>query len=308
MSEGWKHFAEGSAINSSEAVSIEKELIEFPNKEEQRLKLIAYYHESGELIKLFDHLCWMIEHRPESDVWLEPHMHLNENALSDLHKQKLIFLWEQKCRDEPSNISIISNASFFLRQVDPELGEKILREALQLEPDDFNLISDMVLVLYGLVAARRDNKNYAHECFSLALKALTLYNSRAEYSRICPKDLLIEPATECALLLEKLNESKELAKEYDDQHAAFEFLGRVAIIEHDVNLAAKCLQESSTYVKGKVPRLKLASELLEKGERDSVVDYLFSCSQLSFSDPFIQEQLKKWLEEIKSGTLPTLSW
>ena len=83
-------------------------------------------------------------------------------------------------------------------------------------------------------------------------------------------------------------------------------LGRVALRSGDLNAAKQYLLDSAGLAPGQAglafsPTMVLAKELLEKGERDAVVEYLEDCQPLW---PRGKHVLQNWIADIKDGLTP----
>jgi hypothetical protein len=83
-------------------------------------------------------------------------------------------------------------------------------------------------------------------------------------------------------------------------------LGRVALRSKDIDGAKQFLLDSSQpqaarYIEVAGPMMILAKELLEKGERDVVVQYMQNC--LPFW-PHGEEVLNMWITDVQNGRKP----
>ena len=94
---------------------------------------------------------------------------------------------------------------------------------------------------------------------------------------------------------------------YSDEsetHKANIVLGRVALVEDDVALASYHLLEAGK-VEGSAPlgsfgpNMSLAAELLERGEKDVVLEYFELCSKF-----WPSEKLHDWAAMVKGGRMP----
>ena len=87
-------------------------------------------------------------------------------------------------------------------------------------------------------------------------------------------------------------------------HKANIILGRVALVEDDVTLASYHLLEAGK-VEGSAPlgsfgpNMGLAAELLERGEKDVVLEYFELCSKF-----WPSEKLADWAAMVKGGRMP----
>ncbi len=83
-------------------------------------------------------------------------------------------------------------------------------------------------------------------------------------------------------------------------------MGRIALREKHVDLAKKHLlaagkSPGSPTLDSFGPNMELANDLIEAGERDTVIAYFHECE--SFWDPRFS-QLKDWAAEVKAGKTP----
>lgn len=83
-------------------------------------------------------------------------------------------------------------------------------------------------------------------------------------------------------------------------------LGRVALQQGNVSLASNYLLASastpgSPQLDTFGPNMSLAKELLEKGQKDVVLQYLEKCKKF-WSDDF--GKADKWISEVRSGHVP----
>ena len=89
-----------------------------------------------------------------------------------------------------------------------------------------------------------------------------------------------------------------------EPHKANIVLGRVALIEDDVALASHHLLEAGK-VEGSAPlgsfgpNMRLAADLLERGEKDVVLEYFELCSKF-----WPSEKLDDWAAMVKGGRMP----
>jgi predicted negative regulator of RcsB-dependent stress response len=109
------------------------------------------------------------------------------------------------------------------------------------------------------------------------------------------------------------NQLLELAPKYEKDwnygnaiHKGHISLGRIALRKNDVAAARQHLIKAgmtpgSPQLNSFGPNMLLAKELLEKGERESVIEYLKLCAKFWKSD---HEQLQKWETVIKNGDMP----
>ena len=103
-----------------------------------------------------------------------------------------------------------------------------------------------------------------------------------------------------------LGEDPKTARGVDDiKHHSYIILGRVALRKGDVEAAKADLLDAGRVKGGQLlafygPNMSLAKELLERGERDVVLQFLALCRKF-WGFP---EKLEPWIAAIKKGELP----
>jgi hypothetical protein len=107
---------------------------------------------------------------------------------------------------------------------------------------------------------------------------------------------------------ESLKSSVSSAAVGENIYNAYDALGRAAFNRGDYDAAKRDLLLAGTTPGGGVlssfgPDLKLAQELLDKGESDTVVDFLTACKSF-WKKPIIDQ----WIADIKAGQRPTLAF
>lgn len=120
--------------------------------------------------------------------------------------------------------------------------------------------------------------------------------------------------------LEKYEEAKKYADELNSTMAKYQdnwnygnaiqdvnvVLGRLAIIDGRIDDAKKHLLEAgkskgSPQMNSFGPNMSLAKELLEKGEKDVVLEYFELCRKFWEN---MHGELDKWIDEVKKGKIP----
>ena len=143
-------------------------------------------------------------------------------------------------------------------------------------------------------------------------RAFELADSKTERSS------LLEELAEAAFRAERYEDARTYATSmlqsepgrsgpYSDEsgiHKANIILGRLALLEDDVALASYHLLEAGK-VEGSAPlgsfgpNMRLAAELLERGEKDVVLEYFELCSKF-----WPSEKLADWAAMVKGGRMP----
>ena len=157
------------------------------------------------------------------------------------------------------------------------------------------------------------------ERLTLQKKALALQEQALDRMTERPAPALEQMAT-LALDVDETAKAGKYAQELLDQASAIQdakmhgqllhkaniLLGRVELRNGDVAAAKKRLLAAGRVNDGVTlssfgPNMSLAKDLLEKGERDVVLQYLDLCARFWTSD---RGQLAKWKAEIQAGSVP----
>ena len=110
--------------------------------------------------------------------------------------------------------------------------------------------------------------------------------------------------------MEDANQHLNLRFEHET-HKAHVLLGRIALAQGDVAGARKELLEAADVTpegaRGALssfgPNMLLAKELLAKGEKESVMDYLKRCRSF-WTGPTAKEKLDAWSWQVSQGETP----
>ena len=98
---------------------------------------------------------------------------------------------------------------------------------------------------------------------------------------------------------------KKHVDKYGVKHQLFQaycFLGRAALLNDDIETANNCLIQASKC--GYFPALKLANDLLQRGERKTVLFFLQMCLASACEDRAI---VSDWVRQIENNQTPTLA-
>ena len=212
----------------------------------------------------------------------------------------------------PESTAILGNAASFVTLCDKTKCGELLRRAKTLEPDNPRW-TERLAHLYSLEmmgkdpAARRD---WAAMVQAEYESGLGLY--RDERARLNRLPDLADAAFEAGDYAKARTYASELLSRADTlerDEATFygnQVLGRLAIVDGDlagakVHLLASAETTGSPSLGSFGPSMVLARELLARGERDVVLDYLTRCS--SFWQ-YGADQLSRWAGTIERGETP----
>jgi tetratricopeptide (TPR) repeat protein len=299
---------EGKSILRAKAEQLESDLRKDSLKIDDRLMLIGYYswngHEGMDKLRLRSHVLWMIQNHPEHPATAEP-------ALRDLPddpegNNQVLELWQQNLRSKPDDLAVLKNAEKFFFSKDPAAAERLIHRIAEKEPANAQWPAELAQLyrMFGIPGVNYENPTErATEEYNRVL-ALT-QNPAAR--RTLSGDM-----ADAAFRIGDFPAAAELAKIYlksSDRPAvqrANTILGRVALRADDLTSAKQYLLDSADSGAARDialsgPILVLAQELMDRGERDAVLQYLRHCLALW---PRGEAILRIWIAEIQEGRTP----
>ena len=150
-------------------------------------------------------------------------------------------------------------------------------------------------------------------------KALEQYEIAYELSTDKERDVLLQSHAKVSLAANKPKIAKEYAEKMLSQnspgwnygnniHHGNIILGKIALASNDLEEAKKRLIEAgktpgSPQLNSFGPDMALANELLKKGEKDVILEYLELCAKFWKRAQYLQK-LHKWSAEVKDGKIP----
>jgi hypothetical protein len=150
----WVELAlEGSELAESDAADFELKLAADPFDLDSRILLMGYYSkrrfDSRDLAELrLPHLIWIAENQPGHPIAGSPFADclVEVDGLTAYKEMKL--RWLRHVNAGNSSIAVLRNAAYFLLHYDKELSEKCLLQANALEPDNYDITSDLALLYH----------------------------------------------------------------------------------------------------------------------------------------------------------------
>ncbi len=298
----------GKAISKSRADELESELKNNPEKIEPRLVLIGYYNANGRTAadrsRLRGHVLWMIENHPEHPATAEP-------SLRDLPDDRdgnaqILALWVKNLELRGDDVAVMKDAEKFFFGRDPAEADHLIHQISAKEPNNKEWPSELAQLyrMFGIPDEHIDDP---------AQRALEAYKRVLELTRnAAARDSLAGDMAQDEFKLGDFAGSAVLAKihlQSQDRSAvqrANTILGRIALRSGDLTGAKQYLLDSAGPAAAKDiaisgPSLVLARELLDRGERDSVLQYLENCLPLW---PRGQSALQIWIADIERGKVP----
>lgn len=309
----------GDSLSEAEVVELEKRLQSHPGDLAARTSLLGRYFSSqfqddAAREKFVQHALWVIENAPHSgiagtpNVWIEP----SGNPVEYVKAKEL---WLQHVQNRAEDTRVIWNAMEFFLISDITLASELAEKGRALEPGNPNW-REKLGQIYGFQvkyggASSASAAQRSHDEYEAALAATTdpmkrfymltsVANAALEAGRL---DSAASHAQQVLAIAEKY------AGDWNSGNAIFHgntILGRVALKKGEIREANRRLLLStetsgSPQLNSFGPSMALAKELLEQGERESVLQFLEQCR------PFWKtKKLDQWIATIRGGGVPDL--
>jgi hypothetical protein len=299
---------------------LEKKVAAAPADLEARSRLLRHYAaDRGPEARAARsrHALWVIANAPEAEIAGTPFAYLDRVLDGEAHGQARS-LWLAHVEANGTNPRIVGNAAAFFLLSEPDRARELLKRGRELEPTSPQW-SERLAHLEMLAARRpgtdaRDAARRALEEYESALGLIKDEKKRyygladvAEAARLAGSN---EKARDYANELLRLAEQLPRDWNYGNAvHEGHRVLGHLELAAGDVEAARKHLLEAgatpgSPSLDSFGPELTLASDLLEKGEREAVVEYLQRVSRFWKGR---EEALEEWIILIRAGKTPELN-
>jgi tetratricopeptide (TPR) repeat protein len=297
----------GKNLTKVKADDLEATLRKTPEKIDDRLVLIGYYSSQGKTqadrTRLRALVLWMVEKHPEHPATGEPSLRdLPDDADGNL---QITALWKKHLESHQDDIAVLKNAEKFFFGKDPAEADRLIHRIAEKEPTNQEWPNELAQLyrMFGIPGEQFDAKQRADESYKRVL-ALT--------RNIQARESLAGEMAQAAFKMGDFPGAAEYAKiqlsgkDHSAPQRANTILGRVALRSGDVSSAKQFLLDSSKPEAAKDisisgPMMILAKELLERGERDIVLQYLDNCLTLW---PRGENVLQVWIDEIRNGKKP----
>ncbi len=298
----------GRNISKVKVTELETEIKKNPENIDARLSLIGFYNwtvqTSTNMLRLRTHVLWLIENHPEHPATGEP-------ALRDLPDDpdgniQILSLWTRNIEARGNDYDVLKNAEKFFFSRDPAEAERIIQRLYEKDPVNREWPSEL-LKLYSMFGIPNfpsdDPAERAAESYRRVLQVTRDPRSREALAGDMAESKFKSGDYAGAAVLAKIHLH---SADRSATQRANTLLGRIALRSNDVDVAKQRLldsagPEASRYVSVAGPTMVLAKELLDKGEREVVVEYLQDCLVLW---PRGDDLLNLWINDIRSGRTP----
>lgn len=322
FSQGSYHLAiRGQKMTLEQAKALEQRLEQDPNDAVARSLLLGYYFgkqdkdPSARKAKQ-KHLLWFIENTPQSKIlsgsspFAQLDIHLDAEAYSRGKKA-----WKDHLEKNPNNLALLEGASGYFIKHDQNLAREILEKGQSLDnknpkwPLALGLMYSQEMKTDSLKKRRIAGKK-ALEQLELADKLMIPALRETNLIDLAKAAVAAQETTKAKKYAEKLLNLKGTEWSAGNFiHHGNITLGKIAYDAGDLEAAKQHLIKA-----GKVPGtpalstigpdMTLAKDLLQKGEKEVVLEYLTLCSQIWRLG---KDRLVKWTEIVKNDQIPK-SW
>jgi tetratricopeptide (TPR) repeat protein len=318
--------ARGMQLSPEQAEKLEQDVKSDPGSFADRIELLAFYNakiyqgglQPEELANRRAHILWIIEHEPASKFASSPMAAFEVTARDPEGIEQADKLWLQQVQARPRDARILYNAGrFFFWVHNTNQSEELLERAYAIEPANHDIASSLA-GLYWTDATRASS---AAQVAATATKALGVFEQALRDAHD-PRERLndLPDAAQAAFEAGDYDRAATYAKEvlslaeqpeYADRngdavHYGNTVLGRIALRNGDTATATAHLLKSAAisgnpHLDTYGPNMMLAKELLEKGERKSVLEYFDRCGKFWTED---DGKLEEWRSAVLSGKNP----
>lgn len=309
---------EGHELSAKDATMLEANIESDPNDFESHVKLLGYYFgksfRSHEAKTKHEQLAlWLIENHPESRVAGLPEARIDMTS-NPVGFAKADRLWQDNTRKHEHDAIVLGNAAHFYELYDHVKAEGLFKKAQLLDPENAEWSRYL-----GHLYEREAHTAAAADCQDVWERALVQFERavKVRKDQIGLFSLLPDLATcafeagqtdkakEYALQLLKMgNQKKHRQHNGNAVHHGNLVLGRLALQAGDVEKAKSFLLEAgktqgSPQLDSFGPNMTLAKELLERGEREVVLEYFQLCAKF-----WKGGELDNWSAVVKGGGMP----
>ena len=305
------------SLSSTEAETLEQKLVADPKDLQSRITLLSHYSfgkDPAVRLKKDEHALWFIKNVPDAEFlhWI---YQVRLDPIIDARFNEAKQAWLSNLETYKGNLIVLSNATDFFLITDPELAEKLIKQGAAADPQNPQWPGEL-----GAIYTNQTHRATGEMRRSLASKAYQQFETAYHLSRNgSERRMWISPLMTAAFeagdsakaqvwAQEALNQKSTSTDSSiaDAAHHAHIILGRIALTSNDVAGAREQLllagQVSGSPVLGSFgPNMTLAKELLEKGERETVVKYFEECALFWKKD---QGKLAEWTAAVKNGDVP----
>ena len=309
-------------LTPEQVTSLEKKLEQDPHDVASRTRLLHYYFGSyrfsdrsvsRQMEKAQTrHILWLIRNRPEAPVLGAPEGTIDAVFYPEGYAEGKN-AWLDRLQREPANLKVLEHAANFFTLTDSDLGIELLQQGQSLDEGNAKWPRELGQ-RYSLEIIGEDSPAKITE---LAEKAVVQYERAFELSDGPWRRGLAKDLARMAITANQYDKAKEYVhtllthdsadwNSRDHHHHGHLVLGRIALAEGDIEEAKRRLiaagEATRTSEPNAVePNMFLARELLQRGEKEVVLEYFSLCSD---SWERGRDKLEQWSVLVQAGLEP----
>ncbi len=311
----------GMDLTADAARRLERQVVAKPDAVTARIKLLGYYMSHGLMsaearTARQKHVLWLICNRPENSIHNSGFVNLNtvlDGSAYDAGKKA----WLDLVNRRPNAPTILGHAAAYLLLNDGSIAEKLYLRAEAAGPHNHEWPARLGQ-LYQLGLSSKTG-----EAMKKAAKAaLDAYErSLSKMKGDMDRESLLGDVAKAALEAGDIGKARTYAEEMlrrvgDSSQGHWNYgnlihhghlvLGRIALREGKLDQAKQHLHAAgetpgSPQLDSFGPNMTLAKELLEKGERNAVLEYFKQCGRFW---KLHSDYLDSWAKEVREGKVP----
>lgn len=304
---------------SAEAVrNLELQVKSAPDDVAARTQLLGYYFRNARTSQEAkearqQHILWLIRNRPDAPILSTPYASLDGHSDGSVYEDGKKS-WLDQVDRQPNNAAILGRAAAYLLLSDSATAESLYRRAEAAEPQNPEW-SRQLGHLYSLGRSRQagEEKQRSVKASLDAYERSLGHMDEEERESLLPE--LAKIALEAGQTAKARGYAEEMLKPAGGNssqgwntgnmiHHGHLVLGRIALREGDTKTAQEHLlaagkTQGSPQLNSFGPNMTLAKELLEKGERQVVLEYFKLCGSF-----WKRSELEVWSKEVQAGKIP----
>ena len=306
----------GRDLSEDEVRKLESQVAASPGDVDARTRLLGHYFreasQSSEARSARQgHILWLIRNRPDATVLSTPFGSLDPILDGSAYEEGRTAWLEQVERD-PKNAARLGSAAKYLLIHDRETAESLYRRAEAADPGNPEWARQLGhLYSLGMASKPGEERQSAAKAAVEAYERSLGNTAEAEGRQALLPDLA-KAALDAGETVKARAYAEELLKATDREswnygnavHHGHLILGRIALREGDLKTAKEQLLAAgetpgSPQLNSFGPNMVLARELLEKGEKEAVLEYFKRCGSF-----WKRDKLADWTREVEGGGIP----
>ena len=308
----------GAQLEPDEAEALEERLHRNPHDSTARMQLLGYHSSKqwtdpasaerhGELV------LWMIRNDPRNPVLGMPYGHIEPHLRPQAYAQAK-GAWLERIEYDPEDVVLLGHAAALVggpsEASDHDLAISLLERARAADPHnaEWHFKLGQIYSMQGTMGVAESEEAAAAKALPYFERAYQIggvpFGAIALISVMRAAFTAGEVDDARAYALEVLDSQDPLLGDGDARHRANVTLGRVVLAEGDHEEAGRYLLAAgraggSPSLSTFGPNMRLAQELLERGQRDVVLEYFELCGAF-----WKKDQLDEWADQVRAGEMP----